>query len=422
MIPKLIEGKYYLIHDLQSQIGLGYLTLVRAGIIIEKELRAKLNFVGLLFGESNFCFVLPKYYRKFKESELQDYEISLIQDSLITYGRTTSLYTPSLFDEEGVICSPKLQAANKIIEYYFKKGLLAPNREVQTSSYDDKVNWGKTVELATPLIINNKPLYFNPISVKSTKNEYHQITEIQKWLTQKSFELVGSMMFPSQSINLTSNCFEDDKGYYINIIEGYLQNIYTDDEIALLQNMLVFLFKEIEVESSDIEVFGTRSFYRIWELANKVLWKDQFEALKTYIPFPIWEFNRENYLSKDTIIPDILLKTETRFYIIDAKYYLPTFIRNKPKGQPNIESLTKQFLYEEILKEKFPNLEFVNIFCFPDEKHIDNNSPINVITSELINGSVNFTESPYNSIINVYIPPNSLLKNYVENLGARLEI
>ncbi|HCY81664.1 MAG TPA: hypothetical protein DHV22_08700 [Xanthomarina gelatinilytica] len=419
MIEKLIEGKYYNINELELLIGSGYFSLVRSGIIIEKELRAKLNFVGLIFAKKKFCYVLPKYYRAVKEIEINDNEIDLVQESLLIYGQTSFLNTPSLFDEDGVICSPKLQAAINIIRYYFEKGLLAPNTFERSSSYNDRVLWEKTIELTHPIIRDNVPIYVDPVSLKSKRNESHLITEIQKWLTTKAFELVGKMMFPSESISLESNCAEEEKDYYFLVIESYLQNIYSDVEIDLLQNMLRFLNKEIEMQNTEVEVYGTKSFHRIWELANKVLWNDQFENLQQSLPTIIWEYDSASFISTDTIIPDILIKTEDTFFVVDAKYYLPIFRGTKPIGQPGVESITKQFVYEDILRKKYKDLNFKNIFCFPDEKRLKEDNAVLSLSNDDVNGKVNFENSPYNHILNIYLPPKAVLKNFCDRISAK---
>lgn len=422
MIKNLIEGKYYKIADLELLIGRGYLSLVRSRIIVENEHRAKFNFVGLVFGEKHFCYVLPKYFRGKKEEEIDSAEIDVVQESLLTYGRTAVVNTPSMFSDDGIICSAKLQAATNIVSYYFEKGLLAPDRQVRTSSFDDKILWEKTIELTHPVISNNIPIYVEPISTKSKRNEAHLITEIQKWISMKSFDLVGKMMFPSESLSLESNCSEEETEYYVAIIEGYLQNIYSDDEVALLKNFLWFLKEDMKMEDSEIEVFGTKAFHRVWELANKILWQDQFESLKTFIPYPVWEYNRLSYKPDDTIIPDILYKTDEKFFVVDAKYYLPVFIGDKPSGQPGVESITKQYVYEDVLKAQFGDLTFVNIFCFPDEMDLESEGPIISISDSFINGKVNFETSPYNDILNVYLPPKAVLKNYNYRISAEIEL
>lgn len=44
------------------------------------------------------------------------------------------------------------------------------------------------------------------------------------------------------------------------------------------------------------------------------------------------------------IVPDLITIFENRFYIFDAKYYTPKLKYGQtPKGQPGIESVTKQY-------------------------------------------------------------------------------
>ena len=97
------------------------------------------------------------------------------------------------------------------------------------------------------------------------------------------------------------------------------------------------------------------------------------------IDHPFWfGSTREGSFSKramDTLIPDIISlykrDGECRCAIFDAKYYNLQLEKNKPlSGQPGIESVTKQYLYQmayiEFLNDHSVNF-FRNCFLMPTE-------------------------------------------------------
>lgn len=422
VIKKLIEGKFYGIDKLESVFGQEYLTLVRSGIVIEQRFGAKLNFVGLLMAAGEFWYVLPKYYSMFHEEDIADAEIEFTQQILTAYGQVEEIITPFLHHEDGLIFSSKFQAAKQILDYYFEKGLIAPGRSVKTSSFDDMVNWHKTIEFTHPVFQDNTPVYTDPVSIRVRRQEDHIITEIQQWLTNKAFEQFGWLFRPNQSLFLESSCIESDWELYIHLLELFRQSIYTDDEIILINNLVYFLRGEMELTPSQLEVFGTKSFYQVWEKAVKVLWQDEYETYKKDIPYPVWEYDSKKYESPHTLIPDIIVVTAEKIFVVDAKYYLPKFHGSVVHGQPGVESISKQFVYVDVLKERFPTHTFTNVFCFPDETDLNTRTSLKEISADLINGNVNFNKSPYDDIFNIYLPPNAVFSNYVERSGVEINL
>lgn len=410
---KFIENKYYGKSKIQKVLGDNYISFVRARIVFEKETVACFHYVGLLISESEFVYILPKFYRLYTEDDISDDELLLIQESLNYYGAKTSQITSSIYSEDGVICSTKIHSAIQIVQFYFERGLFGHKSEIETSSYEDKVNWEKTIDSVVPILQNGIPIYVAPKSVKNSSSTSHLISEIQKWVTNLSFDLIGKALYPHQNIDLISECNEEGVYHYIQIIESYLHNVYFDDEILLLQNILYFLKESANMESTDIEFFGTKVFYSIWEDSCKKLFKDQSDKIRPHIPFPIWKHRNEMFSSNYTLIPDILVERENYFYVIDAKYYLPKFVGGKPQGQPEISSLTKQFVYEQVLKVIYPDFKFFNFFCFPDENRILEDNLILELHEGLILGSVNFEISPFNEIQNIFLPPTAVLRNYI---------
>ena len=128
-----------------------------------------------------------------------------------------------------------------------------------------------------------------------------------------------------------------------------------------------------------LTLFGTSSYHVIWEAMLKKVFNDkldsivEFEGEKTklinVIKKPKWIYKYiKTHEADGTFIPDIVTFYENQFIILDAKYYKLHFDENNLSGQPGLESITKQYLYElayrDYIKEnKFSGVK--NVFLLP---------------------------------------------------------
>ena len=85
---------------------------------------------------------------------------------------------------------------------------------------------------------------------------------------------------------------------------------------------------------------------------------------------PFWSIIDKE--AKDTLTPDLITICNNQFYIFDAKYYTPNFKPGElPKGQPGIESISKQYLYQLAYKKFIDAHGFEgvkNCFLLPTEE------------------------------------------------------
>ena len=128
-----------------------------------------------------------------------------------------------------------------------------------------------------------------------------------------------------------------------------------------------------------LTLFGTSSYHVIWEAMLKKVFNDnldsivQFNGKKTklidVIKKPQWIYKNTYPKEADgTFIPDIVTFYKNQFIILDAKYYKLYFDENNLYGQPGLESITKQYLYELAYKEYIKENKFSgvkNAFLLP---------------------------------------------------------
>ena len=96
---------------------------------------------------------------------------------------------------------------------------------------------------------------------------------------------------------------------------------------------------------------------------------------------PLWTATGKT--AADTLIPDLISITGEQFIIFDAKYYNAQLIPgNAPKGQPGIESVTKQYLYQLAYKKFIEDHGFSivkNCFLMPTEnKEIEDHGEVSM--------------------------------------------
>ena len=141
-------------------------------------------------------------------------------------------------------------------------------------------------------------------------------------------------------------------------------------------------------------IFGTTSFNMVWEDVCSCVLNNQLETKLKDIDLPVRlneKYNRydrlidliekpfwyaTNCCAPDTLIPDIVtIDNKSNWYqflIFDAKYYVAALDDNKiPRGQPGIESVTKQYLYQLAFMD-FINVHSIdsiaNCFLLPTEQ------------------------------------------------------
>ena len=101
---------------------------------------------------------------------------------------------------------------------------------------------------------------------------------------------------------------------------------------------------------------------------------DRKVKLIDLIEKPTWTITGKT--AKDTLIPDLITIHKSadkhQFIIFDAKYYNAHLVSGvTPTGQPGIESITKQYLYQLAYQQFIKDHKFtsvINCFLLPTEK------------------------------------------------------
>jgi len=296
-----------------------------------------------------------------------------------------------------------------LIDDYHKNGIYTNIHNVINVNNNGEILWDKTINETYALIIDNTPYYVDLYTKNSRKddlNYFKLLHEIILTKCSKELEKADLLdLFDLTSVELTDislEDFDDDKTILYKINQE-IRSEYNSHKQILLKTFYAYISnKHFELGDFDcFSMYGTTSYNLIWEKMCSFVLNDQkgvqLKYLKLPVPIkegydetktlssiidkPIWygldpekgQFERK---SQYTLKPDILTIYENgdefEFIILDAKYYnLQLEYDLGLKGQPEIESITKQYMYELSFQKFVKDHNFSrtkNCFLFPTEK------------------------------------------------------
>lgn len=185
----------------------------------------------------------------------------------------------------------------------------------------------------------------------------------------------------SMGVDISDEQIDDfgDKEYILDRIAKELNVQFNTRKQLLLKTLYAYIANSSTLDDLDcFSMFGTNSFNLVWEKVCAEVMDNQLQKpIGTLrLPVPLAEQYRHMRHKKlidlidkpqwagtapsgepfvkqaeDTLIPDFIsiinVNGDYQFIIFDAKYYNIQLEHNKKlRGQPGIESITKQYLYQ----------------------------------------------------------------------------
>lgn len=398
------EKDKFTANDLKSKLGLenegelikilNKLSLSNIVKIVEDEI--KFSFVGVLIIENIIIYCYPKYMDSYNEGKFKQVlqVIKKVNKSEDVLGLKTNLI---LNDSPNIL--PLLLF---FVDDYFIHGLYEATKNITELNSNGRILWKKTINTTFPFIKNNKPYYFelyNKKRVSDYNNYFRQLHEIiisecSAILKNNHFDkLFGIELTP----NLTDQTLDnfDDLNHITHMISKERNIQFNTHKLDLLEKMEMYLDNENSFGSlNNLNYFGTTNFNIVWEkiccevfddmlhtplnqlpitIENDFL--DNYKNLYSIIEKPTWRINNNNIIVENTFLPDLITIYNKNFLILDAKYYTIDFGKKGDKywisGQPGIESIAKQYLYEVVFSKftKIHNLKVLNSFLFPVDEN-----------------------------------------------------
>lgn len=283
-----------------------------------------------------------------------------------------------------------------LIQDYYENGIYSNTQDIIENNGSGEILWDKTINDTFTLLSNNRPYYVDLQTRKRITNEFDYFKRLHECiLTKASQEMKDADLldlFEIAEIDLTDERLDEfgDKEYILYRIENELNIQFNTRKQLILKTIYAYIDHSGNLYDTDcLSMFGSNSFNLVWESIcadimdnqlNRQLGTlslpvplqtgyDRRQKLIDLIEKPYWSATGKT--AKDTLIPDMVAITEEQFIIFDAKYYNAQLEAGiTPKGQPSIESVTKQYLYQ-LAYQKFVNehgfAAVKNCFLMPTE-------------------------------------------------------
>lgn len=285
-----------------------------------------------------------------------------------------------------------------LLQDYFENGIYNNTEDIIESNGSGEILWDKTINETFTMLSNNRPYYTDLQTKRRIVDDFDYFKRLHECiLTRASEELRDAELldlFEITGVDLTDEELDDfgDEEYVLYRIEKELNTQFNTRKQLVLKTIYAFIDHSGSLYDTDcLSLFGTNSFNLVWEGICAGIMDNQLDVRLGALPLPIplkAEYDKNQRLvdliekplwtatgktANDTLIPDLISIKDGQFIIFDAKYYNAQLEHGRvPKGQPGIESITKQYLYQLAFQKFVADHEFKlvkNCFLMPTEKN-----------------------------------------------------
>lgn len=335
-----------------------------------------------------------------------------------------------------------------LLNDYFENGIYSNSIVKIEENGEGEILWDKTINETYAILNDNGPIYPNYFTIRTITNENDYIKRLHEFILTNCSEEIKELglndLFDNiLTVELSDETWDSfgDVEYILYKIQQELNVQFNTQKQLLLKSLYAYVAQEkTYVDDDNLSLYGTNSFNLVWEDACKVVFgnkldykiKDIFDetiegsnkTLLQYIEKPIWFgycWNVKNSKeAKDTLIPDLISIDEDKkaFRIFDAKYYnLQMEEFSELKGQPGIESITKQYLYQlayQKLIDYFGIEKITNAFLFPTEsENVDNRG---IVTLPMMESITIGDKKKLSPIQVIFLPASKVFDCYLNNV------
>lgn len=348
----------------------------------------------------------------------------------------------------------KLAISLHILNDYFENGLYSNQHEIIEQNGEGETLWDKSIDECFAIIKNNTPYYLDLYTIDNTENDFDYIKRLhQAIITKCSKDLENNDLteiFNLQSVELSDESLDlfGDTEYIKYRLENEIKNQFITKKQNLLKTLYTYISEQSTYQSEDsFSLYGTNAFHVIWEKVCAELFNNMYDdktwninkfvnegfinkkflttenkrkTISDYIENPLWQIGNNEYKSAE-LIPDIItLKNQTSgntaLYILDGKYYLINEKDEKLVGNPGVQDVVKQYVYNAAIKSFIDNFrigEVANVFLIP-KLESDNSENLKIANVPYWTMQKNtFNELPTLQVIK--LNPNIVWDHYLNN-------
>lgn len=338
------------------------------------------TFVGVIAVEGRVLKCYPKYL---PEAAAPKAELKLVLKVLEKYNSTEQIIR-MYHDADGGAFN-MLAVMLFLLQDYFEYGVYTNTRDIVETNGSGDILWDKTIHETFTLLSGGRPYYPELLTRKRVNDDFDFFKRLHECVLTRCTEELRDAdlldLFDIMGADLSDEKMEDfgDKEYVLDRIAKELSVQFNTRKQLLLKTLYVYLVNGSALDDVDcFSMFGTNSFNLVWEKVCAEVMDNQLQKPigSLRLPVPLSEGYRQRRHQRlidlidkpqwsgtspegeafvkpaeGTLIPDIISIVEVdgdhRFIIFDAKYYhIQLEPDKKLSGQPGIESITKQYLYQ----------------------------------------------------------------------------
>ena len=332
------------------------------------------TYVGVITIDNRLLIIYPKYLLSI---DTPTEEMKIVLKVIAKYNSKEQIIR--MYNETSDSSAFNLLAVILfLLNDFYEYGSYISSKDIIEINGTGEILWDKTINETFTLLSNNRPIYPDLLTRKRINDDFDYFKRLHEEISDFG-----------------------DKEYILDRIEKELNIQFNTRKQLLLKTMYAYIsYGGTLADMDSFSMYGTNSYNLIWEkicaevLDNQLQTPLSFlklpkpldkkytksDTLISIIEKPIWKFEDENgeeyeHSAKKTLIPDLisvnLVDDKCQIIIFDAKYYKLVLNFKKLSGQPGIESITKQYLYQQAYKEftsKHGIDDIKNCFLFPTEE------------------------------------------------------
>ncbi|WP_267414324.1 LlaJI family restriction endonuclease [Bacillus sp. GC_Bacil_1] len=361
------------------------------------------TYVGVITIDNRLLIIYPKYLLSI---DTPTEEMKIVLKVIAKYNSKEQIIR--MYNETSDSSAFNLLAVILfLLNDFYEYGSYISSKDIIEINGTGEILWDKTINETFTLLSNNRPIYPDLLTRKRINDDFDYFKRLHEYILTKGTKELSDAnllnLFDIMGVALTDEEISDfgDKEYILDRIEKELNIQFNTRKQLLLKTMYAYIsYGGTLADMDSFSMYGTNSYNLIWEkicaevLDNQLQTPLSFlklpkpldkkytksDTLISIIEKPIWKFEDENgeeyeHSAKKTLIPDLisvnLVDDKCQFIIFDAKYYNLFLNSKKLSGQPGIESITKQYLYQQAYKEftsKHGIDDIKNCFLFPTEE------------------------------------------------------
>ncbi|MEG1311404.1 MAG: LlaJI family restriction endonuclease [Romboutsia sp.] len=423
--------------------------------IDESEYEEDIEYTDSVKYEKKYCFdyvgviiynnIVIKCYPKYIKDENKENCLKTILKVIRKYGQNETI-VESMSGESENLEFNLLSVILFILYDFTDNGVYSNHKDIITMNGDGEIDWDKTINDTYAIISNGKPLYLDFYTRDFIDDQYNYFRQLHMYVITQCSRIIQEakldklFSLPVFEFEVQEHRFMDDEEV-LNNIEKELNIQFITRKQMLLNTIHTFISRRESISvRQGLSFYGTKSFNLVWEQVCKSVLDDKLneklkdldlelneefkdkkrKTLLELIEKPLWiplSDNNKKHKGRGTLRPDIvsIYENDSRkyFIIFDAKYYNIIFDIDGISGNPRIDDITKQYLYNLAFKDFIYKHKFDvhrNAFLFPgDIEQIENLGNVKMtMLEELGLNSIMAIKLPAEYLYNMYLNGNKI--------------